>query len=84
VFGIKIRNKKKTNLKTLKKKAPKIPEFTCPDIDEIIDFIERLDVLKRGQLYKFKRGMEKLRNSNDKLRESGIYWYEEVKKLLTK
>lgn len=84
MFGIKIRNKKKTNLKTLKKKAPKIPEFTCPDIDEIIDFIERLDVLKRGQLYKFKRGMEKLRNSNDKLRESGIYWYEEVKKLLTK
>jgi hypothetical protein len=84
VFGIKRRNKKKPNLKTLKKKAPKIPEFTCPDIDAIIDSIERLDVLKRGQLYKFKRGMEKLRNSNDKLRESGIYWYEEVKKLLTK
>jgi len=84
VFGIKRRNKKKPNLKTLKKKAPKIPEFTCPDIDEIINFIERLDVLKRGQLYKFKRGMEKLRNSNEKLRESGIYWYEEIKKLLTK
>lgn len=84
MFGIKRRNKKKPNLKTLKKKAPKIPEFTCPDIDEIINFIERLDVLKRGQLYKFKRGMEKLRNSNEKLRESGIYWYEEIKKLLTK
>jgi len=28
--------------------------------------------------------MEKLRNSNEKLRDSGIYWYEEIKKLLTK
>ena len=75
---------KKSNLKTLKKKSPNIPDFTCPDIDRLINLIENLDVLKRGQLYRFKRGMEKLRNSNDKLRESGIYWYEENKKLLTK
>ena len=75
---------RKPKLSTLKRKAPKIPDFTCPDIDNIINYIENLDVLKRGQLYKFKRGMEKLRNSNDKLRDSGIYWYEEIKKLLTK
>lgn len=75
---------RKPKLRTLKRKAPKIPDFTCPDIDDIINFIEDLDVLKRGQLYKFKRGMEKLRNSNDKLRDSGIYWYEELKKLLHK
>lgn len=75
---------RKPKLKTLKRKAPKVPDFTCPDIDNIINYIENLDVLKRGQLYKFKRGMEKLRNSNDKLRDSGIYWYEEIKKLLTK
>lgn len=82
MFGRK--KSRKPNLRTLKKKAPKVPDFTCPDIDEIINFIENLDVLKRGQLYKFKRGMEKLRNSNDKLRDSGIYWYEEIKKILTK
>jgi hypothetical protein len=75
---------RKPKLKTLKRKSPKIPDFTCPDIDHLINLIENLDVLKRGQLYRFKRGMEKLRNSNDKLRESGVYWYEEVKKLLTK
>lgn len=75
---------RKPKLRTLKRKAPKIPDFTCPDIDNIINYIDNLDVLKRGQLYKFKRGMEKLRNSNDKLRDSGIYWYEEVKKLLNK
>ena len=75
---------RKPKLSTLKRKAPKIPDFTCPDIDKIMHTIEELNVLNRGQLYRFKRSMEKLRNSNDKLRDSGIYWYEEIKKLLTK
>ncbi len=71
-------------LEKLKKKAPKIPEFTCPDIDHIMQYVEDLDVLKRGQLIYFKRRMEKLRSSNDCLRDSGIYWYEEIKKILEK
>ena len=75
---------RKPNLKTLKKKAPKIPDFTCPDIDHIINYIENKDLLNRTQLAYFKRRMEKLRDSNDKLRDGGIYWYEEVKKCLTK
>jgi len=75
---------RKPNLKTLKKKAPKIPDFTCPDIDHIISYIENKDLLNRTQLAYFKRRMEKLRDSNDILREGGIYWYEEIKKLLTK
>jgi len=82
VFGRKKR--KKPNLKTLKKKAPKIPDFTCPDIDHIINYIENKDLLNRTQLAYFKRRMEKLRDSNDILRDGGIYWYEEIKKLLTK
>lgn len=73
---------KKPNLKTLKKKAPKIPDFTCPDIDHIITYIEDKDLLNRSQLAYFKRRMEKLRDANDKLREGGIYWYEEIKKIL--
>jgi hypothetical protein len=75
---------KKPNLKTLKKKAPKIPGFTCPDIDHIINYIENKNLLNRTQLAYFKRRMEKLRDSNDILRDGGIYWYEEIKKLLTK
>ena len=75
---------RKPNLKTLKKKAPKIPDFTCPDIDHIINYIENKDLLNRTQLAYFKRRMEKLRDSNDILRDGGVYWYEEVKKLLTK
>ena len=73
---------RKPNLKTLKKKAPKIPDFTCPDIDHIINYVENKDLLNRTQLAYFKRRMEKLRDANDKLRESGIYWYEEIKKIL--
>ena len=73
---------KKPNLKTLKKKAPKIPDFTCPDIDHIISYVEDKDLLNRTQLAYFKRRMEKLRDANDKLREGGIYWYEEIKKIL--
>jgi hypothetical protein len=73
---------RKPNLKTLKKKAPKIPDFTCPDIDHIISYVEDKDLLNRTQLAYFKRRMEKLRDANDKLREGGIYWYEEIKKIL--
>jgi hypothetical protein len=82
VFGRK--KSKNPNLKTLKKKAPKIPDFTCPDVDHIISYVEDKDLLNRTQLAYFKRRMEKLRTSNEKLRDSGIYWYEEIKKLLHK
>jgi len=83
LFG-RLFKKRKPNLKTLKKKAPKIPEFTCPDVDHIISYVEDKDLLNRTQLAYFKRRMEKLRTSNEKLRDSGIYWYEEIKKLLHK
>jgi len=76
--------KRKPSLKKLKKKAPKIPDFTCPDIDHIVEYVEKTDKLNRIQLSYFKRRMEKLRTSNDKLRDSGVYWYDVVKDLLNK
>jgi hypothetical protein len=77
--------KRKYNLKTLKKQAPSIPDFTCGDIDKVIS---ELDCyfgvpLKRVTLYNLKRKLEKLRKANDRLRQSGVYWYELVKELLT-
>jgi len=80
----KLFKKRKPNLKKLKKKSPKIPDFTCPDIDHIMEYVEKTDKLNRTQLAYFKRRMEKLRNSNDRLRDSGIYWYDVVKDLLDK
>ena len=83
MFG-RLFKKRKPSLKKLKKKAPKIPDFTCPDIDHIIEYVEKTDKLNRIQLSYFKRRMEKLRTSNDKLRDSGVYWYDVVKNLLDK
>ena len=78
--------KRQYNLKTLKKQAPSIPDFTCGDIDKVIRELEDCYgvPLKRLSLYKLKRKMEKLRKANDRLRQSGVYWYELVKELLTK
>ena len=74
------------NLTVLKKKAPKVPDFTCLQIDNIIDKLEKLEakekLLTKKQLARLRNSLEKLRSSNDKLRDSGIYWYEQIKKVL--
>ena len=77
--------KRQYKLQTLKKQAPSIPNFTCDYIDKVI---RELDCyfgvpLKRVALYNLKRKLEKLRKANDRLRQSGVYWYELVKELLT-
>ena len=73
-------------LVSLKKKAPKVPDFTCIHIDNIIDKLEKLAsderLLTKAQLTRLRNSLERLRSSNDKLRDSGIFWYEEYKKLL--
>ena len=82
--------KKKTfkgpKLTVLRKKAPKVPSFTCLQIDNVIDKLEKLEakekVLTKKQLARLRNSLEKLRSSNDKLRDSGIYWYEQMKKVL--
>ena len=78
--------KRQYKLQTLKKQAPFVPDFTCGDIDKVIRDLEDCYgvPLKRLSLYKLKRRLEKLRKANDRLRQSGIYWYEIVKELLTK
>jgi hypothetical protein len=80
-----VARKRQYNLKTLKKQAPSIPDFTCGDIDKVIRDLEDCYgvPLKRLSLYKMKRRLEKLRKANDRLRQSGVYWYEIVKDLLS-
>ena len=62
----------------IRKKAPKVPDITCPDIDSILNRLEKLvgKSLTKAQFKIIERKMEKLRISNEKLRESGIYWHE--------
>tara|TARA_Y100000389_G_C16991700_1_gene285220 strand:+ start:209 stop:490 length:282 start_codon:yes stop_codon:yes gene_type:complete len=65
----------------IRKKAPKVPDITCPAIDDILNQLEKL-IGKEFKQSKFKaveRKMEKLRTANEKLRDSGKYWHDACK-----
>ncbi|OUV99763.1 MAG: hypothetical protein CBD16_07555 [Betaproteobacteria bacterium TMED156] len=78
---VKPRTKRK-KFSTLKRKAPKVPEYTCPQIDQVLDHLSSDTNIKGRQFTKIKNKMEKLRTQNELLRESGIYWYEIAKGIL--
>jgi len=77
---------KKITIYSLKKKAPKVPPFTCIKIDNVISKLEKIvdkkKALDKKQLKELVKKLEVLRDANDKLRDSGIYWYEKLKHLL--
>ena len=62
----------------IRKKAPKVPDITCPNIDAILNRLEKLvgRDLTKAQYKIIERKMEKLRVSNEKLRDSGKYWHD--------
>ena len=65
----------------IRKKAPKVPDITCPNIDAILNRLEKLvgKDLTKAQFKIIERKMEKLRTANEKLRESGVYWHDACK-----
>ena len=65
----------------LRKKAPKVPDITCPDIDSVLDKLEKTisKNLTKAQFKIMERKMERLRLANEKLRESGVYWHDACK-----
>ena len=70
-------------IKRLKRLAPKVPDYTCPDIDFIVDKVENND---KG-FTKFRKKLlvkklERLRVQNEQLRDSGEYWYKKFKDYL--
>ena len=72
-------NRKNPVLVNLKKKAPKVPDYTCQEIDNVLDTISSNPNIKAREYKRIKRSLESLRKSNECLRESGIYWYDVVK-----
>ena len=65
----------------VRKKAPKVPDITCPAIDDVLNQLEK-QVDKEFSQRKFKaieRKLEKLRTANEKLRDSGKYWHDACK-----
>jgi len=77
---------KKITITSLRKKAPKVPDYTCVSIDKVIDklekTVEKSKALNKKELKDLTKRLEKLRVANEKLRDSGIYWYEKLKLLL--
>ena len=76
------RRKKNTSYwSKIRKKAPKVPDITCPDIDSILNKLEKLvgRDLTQAQYKIIERKMERLRTANEKLRESGVYWHDACK-----
>ena len=66
---------------SIRKKAPKVPDITCTDIDWVVKLLEKTigKALTRTQFKRVDRKMEKLRITNEQLRESGIYWHNACK-----
>ena len=62
----------------IRKKAPKVPDITCPNIDAILNRMEKLvgRNLTKAQFKTIERKMERLRTANEKLRDSGVYWHD--------
>jgi len=78
---------KRTNYwSNIRKKAPKVPDITCPDIDKVLDIIDKAQTkdrpLTKAKHKQIERTMERLRNANDALRESGKYWHDACKDVI--
>ena len=76
------RAQKRTNYwSKIRKKAPKEPDITCPAIDDVLNQLEK-QVGREFKQSKFKaieKKLDKLRNANEKLRDSGKYWHDACK-----
>ena len=73
---------KRTNYwSRIRKKAPKVPDITCPAIDNVLNQLEKQVgiELKRRKFKAIERKLEKLRSANEKLRDSGKYWHDACK-----
>ena len=60
-----VSKKKLSEFETFEAEQPEMPDFTCPHIDNVNDW-----------LHKANEEMELLRNMNSKLRDNAEYWKE--------
>lgn len=80
--------KKPSGWKQVKQKAPKVPDITCPLIDDVIRNLEKLrdegKTINKTNTKAIMRKLEKLRTANELLRDGGEYWYLLAKKHLSR
>ena len=73
---------KRTNYwSRIRKKAPKVPDITCPAIDDVLNQLEKQvgNEFEQRMFKAIERKLEKLRSANEKLRDSGKYWHDACK-----
>ena len=78
---------KKVNLVSAKQNAPSVPGATCPTINYVQEMIDQLidrnkdDVWSLTQRDAINNALEYVRSSNQELRNSSKYWYDQCKKV---
>ena len=78
---------KKVNLVSAKQNAPSVPCDTCPTINYVQEMIDQLiernkdDVWSLTQRDAINNALEYVRSSNQELRNSSKYWYDQCKKV---
>ena len=73
---------KRTNYwSKIRKKAPKVPDITCPAIDDVLNKLEKAigKEFKDSKFRMVERKMEKFSKENERLRDCGIYWHDACK-----
>jgi hypothetical protein len=68
-----VSKKKLSEFETFEADQPEMPDFTCPHIDKVNDW-----------LYKASEEMELLRNMNSKLRDNAEFWKESCEEMQNK
>jgi len=70
----------------IRRKAPRVPDITCPAIDEVLSKLDLLsNTTKRlttAQNKQLARKLEKLRDANSALRDSGQYWHDACREVI--
>ena len=78
--------KHKRDWNKIRKKAPKVPDITCPAIDDVINRLETLSsttkLLTPAQYKMLSNKLERLRTANEQLRESGQYWHDACQQVI--
>ena len=78
---------KKVDLASAKQTAPSVPGDTCPTINYVQEMIDQLidrnkdDIWSLTQRDAINNALEYVRSSNQELRNSSKYWYDQCKKV---
>ena len=82
----KIAQKRTNYWSRIRKKAPKVPDITCPAIDDVLNQLEKCigkEFQKRKYRYNYNCKRRRFfGRENERLRDCGIYWHDACKETI--